>query len=64
MIKHAPEFKKRLRWSLRPVLGYSWQVDKTYIKVKGTFIELSIDEDIPLIFIFHSQETNLLLEDF
>ncbi len=33
--QYAPEIEKRLRWYYKPILGESWQVDETYIKVKG-----------------------------
>ena len=33
--RYAPEIEKRLRYFWRPSLGLSWQVDETYIKVKG-----------------------------
>ena len=32
---YAPQIEKRLRWFWKPNLGYSWQVDETYVKVKG-----------------------------
>jgi len=31
---YAPEMEKRLRWYSTPTLGYSWQVDETYVKVQ------------------------------
>ena len=31
---YAPKMEKRLRWYYKPTLGYSLQVDETYIKVK------------------------------
>ena len=37
---YAPEMEKRLRWYWKPSLGYSWQVDETYIKVKGKWAYL------------------------
>ncbi len=33
--QYAPEIEKRLRWYYKPRLNESWQVDETYIKVKG-----------------------------
>ena len=32
---YAPEVEKRLRWYWKKGFGGSWQVDETYIKVKG-----------------------------
>jgi len=52
---YAPEMEKRLRWYWKPTLGYSWRVDETYVKVKGSgriCIELLISEVIQLISIF------------
>lgn len=37
---YAPEMEKRLRWYYKPTLGYSWQVDETYVKVKGKWCYL------------------------
>lgn len=34
---YAPEMEKRLKYFWRPSLGFSWRVDETYIKVKGTW---------------------------
>ncbi len=39
--KYAPEMEKRLKWHWRPKSGISWQVDETYIKVKGKWVYLS-----------------------
>ena len=30
----------KLKWHWKPTLGYSWQVDETYIKVKGKWVYL------------------------
>ena len=38
--RYAPEIEKRLRWYYKPTLGYSWQVDETYVKVKGQWCYL------------------------
>ncbi len=35
--RYAPEMEKRLRWYYKSTLGYSWQVDETYVKVKGLY---------------------------
>ena len=32
---YASELEKRLRWRYKPTLGFSRQVDETYVKVKG-----------------------------
>ena len=37
---YGPELEKRLRWYYKPTLGYSWQVDETYVKVKGKWCYL------------------------
>ncbi len=44
--RYAPEMEKRLRWYWKPTLGYSWQVDETYVKVKGkwTYLYRAIDK--------------------
>ena len=43
---YAPQMKKRLRWLYKPTLGYSWQVDETYVKVKrkGCYLYRAIDK--------------------
>lgn len=43
---YAPEMEKRLRWHARFGTGLSWQVDETYIKVKGkwTYLYRAIDK--------------------
>ena len=33
--QYAPEIEKRMRWYNGSGLGESWQVDETYVKVKG-----------------------------
>ena len=33
---YAPEMEKRLRWYWESSMGYSWRVDETYVKVKGS----------------------------
>ncbi|MCC2682205.1 MAG: transposase [Nitrosospira multiformis] len=33
---YAPEMEKRLRWHWKSSMGYSWRVDETYVKVKGS----------------------------
>src|SRR5687768_2135721 len=37
---YAPEMEKRLRWHWKSSMGYSWQVDETYVKVKGKWAYL------------------------
>lgn len=43
---YAPEMEKRLRWHARFGTRLSWQVDETYIKVKGkwTYLYRAIDK--------------------
>ena len=58
--RYAPELHKRLRWKTRPYFGGSWQVDETYIRVKGRWMYLyrAIDSwETPLIFTCHRLET-------
>ena len=45
--KYAPLIEKRLKWHWRPKFGISWQVDETYIKVKGKWVYLyrAIDKE-------------------
>ncbi|TON65104.1 IS6 family transposase [Vibrio parahaemolyticus] len=38
--KYAPEMEKRLRWYWKPGWASSWQVDETYIRVKGRWMYL------------------------
>jgi IS6 family transposase len=38
--RYAPEIEKRLKWYWRPRSGVSWQVDETYVKVKGKWVYL------------------------
>ena len=38
--RYAPEIEKRLRWYWKPKMGLNWQVDETYIKVKGKWVYL------------------------
>jgi len=38
--RYAPEIEARLKWYWRPRSGVSWQVDETYIKVKGKWVYL------------------------
>ena len=33
---YAPEMEKRLRGHWKSSMGYSWRVDETYVKVKGS----------------------------
>jgi len=37
---YAPEIEARLKWYWRPRSGVSWQVDETYVKVKGKWVYL------------------------
>ena len=37
---YAPEMYKRLRWHTRPSFGLNWQVDETYLKIKGKWMYL------------------------
>ena len=36
--QYAPEMEKRLRWYSQKQFGWSWQVDETYVKVKGKWV--------------------------
>jgi transposase-like protein len=36
--RYAPEIEARLKWYWRLLSGVSWQVDETYIKVKGKWV--------------------------
>ena len=38
--KYAPEIERRLRWYWKPGWSSSWQIDETYIKVKGRWMYL------------------------
>ena len=38
--RYAPEIEARLKWYWRPRSGVSWQVDETYVKVKGKWVYL------------------------
>ena len=38
--RYAPEIEKRLKWYWRSRLSVSWQVDDTYVKVKGKWVYL------------------------
>ncbi len=38
--RYAPEIEKKLKWYWRPRSGVSWQVDETYVKVKGKWVYL------------------------
>jgi len=40
VIYYAPKILDKLKWYWKPKLGYSWQVDETYIKVKGKWVYL------------------------
>ena len=44
--RYAPEIEKKLRWYWQYNRGLNWQVDETYIKVKGKWVYLyrAIDE--------------------
>ncbi len=37
---YAPKTERRLRWCYKPTMGYSWQVDEAYVKVKGKWAYL------------------------
>jgi len=37
---YAPKILDKLKWYWKPTLGYSWQVDETYVKVKGKWVYL------------------------
>ena len=37
---YAPKILDKLKWYWKPKLGYSWQVDETYVKVKGRWVYL------------------------
>jgi transposase, IS6 family len=50
MLKYAPALDKRIRPHLKPT-NDSWQVDETYIKIKGvwnTCTEQSVPKAVPL----------------
>jgi IS6 family transposase len=54
--RYAPEIEQRLKWHWPPRSGVSWQVDETYVKVKGKWVYLyrAIDKHgEPFIFICH-----------
>ncbi|WP_139367827.1 IS6 family transposase, partial [Enterovibrio nigricans] len=36
--KYAPEIERRLRWYWKPTRATSWQLDETYVKVKGRWM--------------------------
>ena len=57
---YAPELRKRLLWHTRPHLGGNWQVDETYIKVKGKWMYLyrAIDSRGRTIDFYLSQTRN------
>ncbi|WP_139367840.1 IS6 family transposase, partial [Enterovibrio nigricans] len=38
--KYAPEIERRLRWYWKPTRATSWQLDETYVKVKGRWMYL------------------------
>ncbi|PKF48877.1 IS6 family transposase [Enterovibrio nigricans] len=38
--KYAPEIERRLRWCSKPAWASSWQLDETYVKVKGRWMYL------------------------
>lgn len=38
--KYAPEIERRLRWYWKPAWASSWQLDETYVKVKGRWMYL------------------------
>lgn len=38
--KYAPEMERRLRWYWKPSWSSIWQIDETYIKVKGRWMYL------------------------
>ena len=40
VIRYAPEIEKRMRWYSKPPFGCSWQVDETYVKVRGEWAYL------------------------
>lgn len=58
--RYAPEIEKRLRWYWKPRLGYSWRVDETYIKVKGTwkYLYRAVDKTGATIDFFLSSTRN------
>lgn len=38
--KYAPKIEQKLRWFWKPGYSSSWQIDETYIKVKGRWVYL------------------------
>lgn len=44
---YAPEMEKRLRWFYRPSYSTSWQIDETYVKIKGQwkYLYRAIDKE-------------------
>ena len=58
---YAPEIEKRLRWYYRPSYSTSWQVDETYVKVKGEwkYLYRAIDKEGRTLdfFLSHTRST-------
>jgi transposase-like protein len=58
---YAPEIEKRLRWYYRPSYSTSWQIDETYVKVKGEwkYLYRAIDKDGRTLdfFLSHTRST-------
>ncbi len=62
--QYAPEIEKRLRYYWKPAMGYSWRVDKTYVKVRGNgriYTEQLIVKDILLTSFYRLHGTLKLL---
>lgn len=57
---YAPEMERRFRSYYKPTLGFSWQVDETYVKVKGKWCYLyrAIDKRGNTIDFYLSQTRN------
>jgi len=57
----APEMEKRLRWYYRPSGSTSWQIDETYVKVKGVwkYLYRAIDKEGRTLdfFLSHTRST-------
>ena len=58
---YAPEMEKRLRWHYRPSYSSSWQIDETYVKVKGVwkYLYRAIDKEGRTLdfFLSHTRST-------
>jgi transposase, IS6 family len=59
---YAPKILDKLKWYWKPKLGFSWQVDETYVKVKGKWVYLyrAMDrcENTIDFYLFSTRNTN------